>query len=470
MLGENNKVHSKGPTVYRKGNVRRMPYSEMETTEFKLSLIAEHAKRNGAMQFISLAHLLNAAFLRKCFMSLNRNKAVGQDNQSWHGYAENLDENLTALVERLKAKRFRPIPARRVYIPKGDGKLRPLGISAIENKIVERGITWILESIYEQDFSNQSFGFRPKRNAHQALKELNELVMFKPVNHVVEADIKGFFDHVSHDHLMDFLKIRIRDRSLLELVGKFLKAGYVDNGLLVETGEGTPQGSILSPILANIYLHYVLDKWFGETVKTHVKGFCELVRYADDFVCVVQYEQDAQRIERALKGRFNRYALELHPEKSRRMSFGRYEAQNAARQERRPNTFDFLGFTHFCDLTRKGHFKLGRKTSRKKYAAKCRDLNQWLKENRNREKTKEWWKTLCAKLRGHYQYYGVSGNYRAINSYYRLTLRIVRKWLNRRSQKRKMSWERFNAYLEHYPLPKPKIRHNFYTGYPCYVR
>ncbi len=422
------------------------------------------------MEFTSLAHLLNVAFLRQCFMSLNRNKAVGQDNQSWHGYAEKLEENLNSLVERLKAKRFRPIPARRVYIPKGDGQFRPLGISAIENKIVERGIAWILQSIYEQDFSNQSFGFRPKRNAHQALKELNELVMFKPVNHVVDADIKGFFDNVSHEHLLDFLQIRIKDRSLLHLIGKFLKAGYVDGGLLVETERGTPQGSILSPMLANVYLHYVLDGWFEETVKAHVKGFCEFVRYADDFVCVVQYEQDAQRIERALKNRFNRYALELHPEKSKRISFGRFEAENAIRKDRRPNTFDFLGFTHYCDRTRKGRFKLGRKTSRKKYAAKCRDMNEWLKENRNRKKTKEWWKTLSAKLRGHYQYYGVSGNYRAINSYYRRVLGLVRKWLNRRSQKRSMSWAKFNAYLGHYPLPKPSIRHNFYTGYPCNVR
>jgi group II intron reverse transcriptase/maturase len=442
----------------------------METTELKLSLIAEHAKRNAAMQFTSLAHLLNVAFLRRCFMSLNRNKAVGQDNQSWHGYAEHLEENLNSLVGRLKAKRFRPVPARRVYIPKGDGEFRPLGISAIENKIVERGIVWILESIHEQDFSDQSFGFRPKRNAHQALKELNELVMFKPVNHVVDADIRGFFDNVSHEHLLDFLQIRIKDRSLLHLIGKFLKAGYVDSGMLVETELGTPQGSILSPILANIYLHHVLDRWFEETVKAHVKGFCELVRYADDFVCVVQYGQDAQRIERALKSRFNRYALEIHPEKSRRMSFGRFEAENAARQDRRPNTFDFLGFTHYCDRTRKGRFKLGCKTSRKKYAAKCRDMNEWLKENRNRKKTKQWWKTLRAKLRGHYQYYGVSGNYRAINSYYRRVLVLVRKWLNRRSQKRSMNWAKFNDYVRHYPLPKPSIRHNFYTGYPCYVR
>lgn len=324
-----------------------MPYAEMERTGFKLSLIAEHAKRNDRMPFTSLAHLLNVPFLRVCFGSLNRNKAPGQDNLSWYDYAENLDANLRSLVARLQAKSYRPIPARRVYMSKGDGQFRPLGISAIENKIVERGIAWILESIYEQDFSSQSFGFRPKRNCHQALKEMNDLIMFKPANHVVEADIKGFFDNVSHDHLLGFLKIRIQDRSLRHLIEKFLKAGYVDRELLVETEKGTPQGSILSPILANIFLHYVLDDWFENTVKEHVRGFCEIVRYADDFVCIVQYEHEALRIERALKNRFNRFSLELHPEKSRRMSFGRFEAQNAARQRRRAQPSIFWGFPIF---------------------------------------------------------------------------------------------------------------------------
>jgi RNA-directed DNA polymerase len=442
----------------------------METTEFKLSLIAEHAKRNGQTQFTSLAHLLNVAFLRVCFQSLNRNKALGQDNLSWYDYAENLDANLHSLVSRLKDKSYRPIPARRVYIPKGEGQFRPLGISAIENKIVERGITWILQSIYEQDFSSQSFGFRPKLNCHKALKELNDLIMFNPVNHIVDSDVKGFFDNVSHRYLLDLLRIRIKDSSLLHLIEKFLTAGYVDNGLLVETETGTPQGSILSPILANIFLHYVLDDWFEKAVKSNTTGFCEVVRYADDFVCVVQFERDALRIERALKNRFNLFLLEIHPEKSRRLSFGRYEALNAANQKRRANSFDFLGFTHFCDRTRKGRFKLGRKTSKKKFAVKCKDLNQWLKATRNLVKTKDWWKILAAKLRGHYQYYGVSGNYNAIARFYNTALQLVRKWLNRRSQKRKMSWVNFYRYLAHYPLPTPSIKHNFYTGFPCAVR
>jgi len=441
-----------------------MQYTDMGKTWQKLSLISGHARRDPDFQFTSLAHLLNVEYLRDCYKSLNRNKAVGIDNVSWEEYGRNLDENLELLVSKLKRKKYKPIPARRAYIPKSETEKRPLGISALENKIVERGITWILESIYEQDFLNCSYGFRPKRNGHQALKELNDLVMFQPVNHIVEADIKGFFDNVSHEKLMEFMSIRIKDTTLLNLIKKFLKAGYIDDGVLVKPEAGTPQGSILSPMLANIFLHYVLDTWFETTVKSHVKGFCEIVRYADDFVCVVRYADDARRIERGLRNRFNKYGLELHPTKSRNISFGRYERDNAESQNRRVNTFDFLGFTHYCDKSRKGNFKVGRKTSRKKYSAKCKEMNAWLKAIRNQVKAKEWWKILIAKLRGHFQYYGVSENYDGIARFYKNTIRMVRKWMNRRSQKRKMSWDRFTEYLEHYPLPKPKIVHSFYVS------
>ncbi|MBW2369979.1 MAG: group II intron reverse transcriptase/maturase [Deltaproteobacteria bacterium] len=431
-----------------------MPYTDIGSTWHKLSLISGHAQRDPDFQFTSLAHLLNIEYLRDCYKSLNRNKAVGIDNVSWEGYGENLDENLELLVSRLKRKKYKPIPARRVYIPKSETEKRPLGISALENKIVERGITWILESIYEQDFLNCSYGFRPKRDCHQALKSLNDLITFQPVNHIVEADIKGFFDNVSHEKLM--IQVRIKDTSLLNLIKKFLKAGYVDDGLLVKTDTGTPQGSILSPMLANIFLHYVLDTWFEKTVKSHVTGFCELVRYADDFVCVVRYANEAKRIERGLENRFNKYGLEIHPTKSRNISFGPFERENAKAQARRPNTFDFLGFTHYCDTSRKGYFKVGRRTSRKKYSAKCKAMNAWLKAIRNKVKTKEWWKTLKAKLRGHYQYYGISENYAGIARFYRFTIRAVWKWMNRRSQKRKMNWDRFTKYLDHYWLPKPR--------------
>jgi len=441
-----------------------MQYTDVGKTWMKLSLISGHARRDHAFKFTSLAHLLDADYLRGCYQSLNRNKAVGIDNISWQEYGAELDQNLERLVSRLKRKKYKPIPARRVYIPKNVKEKRPLGISALENKIVERGITWILESIYEQDFMDCSYGFRPKRNCHQALKQLNSLIMFQPVNHIVEADIKGFFDNVDHDKLMDFIRIRILDPTLLDLIGRFLKAGYVDDGQLVKSDKGTPQGSILSPMLANIFLHYVLDEWFETTVKNHVQGFCELVRYADDFVCVVRYVDDAKRIEQALKNRFNKYSLEIHPTKSRRITFGRFERENAGKQNRKPNTFDFLGFTHYCDLSRKGNFKPGRKTSRKKFSAKCTEMNNWLKAIRNRVKTKDWWKILIAKLRGHYQYYGVSENYASIARFYWLTIKMVRKWLNRRSQKRKMSWAKFTKYLGHYPLPQPKITHKFYAN------
>ena len=442
-----------------------MPYADTGDTWQKLSLITGHARRDPTFRFTSLAHLLNVDYLRDCYKSLNRNKAVGIDNVSWEEYGENLAENLEMLVSRLKRKKYKPLPARRVYIPKSETESRPLGISALENKIVERGITWILESIYEQDFLDCSYGFRPKRNSHQALKELNDLIMFQPVSHIVEADIKGFFDNVSHEKLMDFMRIRIKDTTLLKLIERFLQAGYVDDGLLVKPEIGTPQGSILSPILANIFLHYVLDSWFEATVKSHVKGFCAIVRYADDFVCVVRYAKEAVRIERGLRNRFNKYGLELHPTKSRNISFGRFERESAKSQHRRANTFDFMGFTHYCDRSRKGTFKVGRKTSRRKYSAKCRAMNAWLKAIRNQVKTKEWWKILQAKLRGHFQYYGVSENYAGIARFYKFTIRTVRKWMNRRSQQRKMSWNRFTEYLEHYPLPKPKIVHSFYVSH-----
>jgi group II intron reverse transcriptase/maturase len=440
-----------------------MSNTKLSKTLQKLSSISMSAKSDSTKQFISLAHHLNVEFLRDCYFNLDRNKAVGIDKVSWFEYKRDLDENLENLVSKLKKKKFKPLPAKRVYIPKGNDELRPLGISTIENKIVESGITRILQSIYEADFLDCSYGFRPKRNAHQALNEIDTIIMTQPVNHIVEADIKGFFDNVNHNMLMEFIKIRIKDTSLLLLIERFLKAGYVDNNLLIKTEIGTPQGSILSPMLANIFLHYVLDTWYETIVKSHTKGFCELVRYADDFICLVQYKEDADKILRALNNRFNKYGLTLHPDKTKVFSFGRFERDNAKKQERKPNTFDFLGFTHFCDKTRRGYFKVGRKTAMKKFRAKIKELNNWLKQIRNFQPTKEWWQTLKAKLRGHFEYYGVSGNFPSIKRYYSLAIRLVRKWLNRRSQKRCMSWSKMYSYLTLYPLPKPKIKHNFYT-------
>jgi RNA-directed DNA polymerase len=444
-----------------------MPYAEMENiTPTKLALISERARKEPNLRFISLAHLLNEGFLKECYYSLGRDRASGIDGVSWKEYGKQLDENLNNLVTRMKAKRYKPQPVKRVYIPKNEHEKRPLGLPALEDKIVQKGISHILEAIYEADFLDCSYGFRPERNCHQAINAVDKTIMTKPINYVIEADIKGYFDNVSHKWMMEFLQVRIKDSSFLRLICRFLKAGYFEAGRIVATEQGTPQGGNLSPMLSNIFLHYVLDLWFEKKINPMVKGACQLVRYADDFICMVQYKYDAEYIEQALRERFAKFALELHPKKTRVISFGRYERQNSKRQNRRANTFDFLGFTHYCDISRKGKFIVGRKTSRKKFRMKCKEMNSWLRKIRNFKKVKEWWPVLQAKLRGHYQYYGVSGNMRSLRRFYLLTLRMALKWLNRRSQRKSFNRESFKKYLEHYRLPEPRIVHNLYTLSP----
>jgi len=444
-----------------------MPYIEMENiTPTKLALISQRAQKEPKLQFTSLAHLLNEGFLKECYYSLGRDRASGIDGVSWKEYGEQLGENLNNLVTRMKVKRYKPQPAKRVYIPKNEHEKRPLGLPALEDKIVQKGISRILEAIYEADFLDCSYGFRPNRNCHQAINAVDKTIMTKPINYVIEADIKGYFDNVSHEWMMEFLKVRIKDPSFLLLIRRFLKAGYFEAGRIVATEQGTAQGGNLSPMLSNIFLHYVLDLWFEKKIKPMVKGACQLVRYADDFICLVQYKDDAEYIEQALRERFVKFDLELHPEKTRVISFGRYERENAKRQKRRANSFDYLGFTHYCGISRKGKFIVGRKTSRKKFRMKCKEMNNWLRKIRNYRKAKEWWPVLQAKLRGHYQYYGVSGNMRSLVCFYKLTLRMTLKWLNRRSQCNSFSWQRFLAYLQHYPLPRPRIVHNLYTLSP----
>jgi RNA-directed DNA polymerase len=443
-----------------------MPDAEMDDTFVKLAFISKRAREEPECQFTSLAYLLNEGYLKACYMKLGKDRVCGIDNVTWREYGQKLDENLTDLVTRLKAKRYKPQPVKRVYIPKDEHTKRPLGLPALEDKIVQKGIAGILEAIYEADFLDCSYGFRPGRSCHQAINAADKTIMTKPINHIIEADIKGYFDHVSHSWLEKFLQVRIKDPSFLLLIRRFLKAGYVEAGMREATEQGTPQGGNLSPILSNVFLHYVLDLWFEKKIKPQCKGQCYIARYCDDFICMVQSEEDAGQIKQMLEERFTQFDLELHPEKTRVISFGRYERQNAERQNRKPNTFDFLGFTHYSGKSRKGKFIVGRTTSRAKFRKKSKEMNAWLKAVRNAAKTKDWWPTLEAKLRGHYQYYGVSGNMPALKRYYAMTLRLTLKWLNRRSQHKVYSWKRFNEYLKHYPLPTPRITHNMYTLSP----
>jgi RNA-directed DNA polymerase len=444
-----------------------MPDAELEIgTWAKLALIAERARREPQGQFTSLAHLLNERFLAACYHRLGRDRASGVDGVTWKEYGEHLEGNLRDLVARMKAKRYWPQPAKRVYIPKDEHSQRPLGLPALEDKIVQKGIVEIMSAIYEADFLACSYGFRPKRGCHQAINAVDKTIMREPINYVIDADIKAYFDSVSHSGMMKCLRVRIKDPSFLLLIERFLKAGYFEAGEIVATEQGTPQGGNLSPMLSNIFLHYVLDLWFEKRVKRQVRGVCWLVRYADDFVCMVQHEKAAHHILQAIRERFAQFDLVLHPEKTRIISFGRNEGRKARRERRRPNTFDFLGFTHYCERSRWGRFMVGHKTSGKKFRKKGRELREWIKAMRNACRVKEWWPVLRAKLQGHYQYYGISGNMRAMRKFYKLVVRLAWKWLNRRSQRHSFTWEQFWTYLKRYPLPEPRIVHNIYTLKP----
>ena len=433
----------------------------------KLNLITEIARKDRKCTFNNLVHLLNVENFKECFRELKKGKASGIDGVTLQEYEEELDNNLEDLVARMKRFSYRPQPVRRVYIPKASGGKRPLGIPAVEDKIVQMGIAKILQAIFEVDFLDFSYGFRPKRNCHQALETLDKMMMQRPVNHVIDADIKGFFDNVDHNWLMRCIEQRIGDKNLLRLLKRFLKAGIVEEGKYLSTEKGTPQGGIISPILANIYLHYALDLWFEKVEKQKAGSYIGMVRYGDDFVICVQRKEVAEQLRSELSRRLAKFGLELSGEKTRIVEFGRYARENSRKKGCKPGSFSFLGFTHFCDTGRKGYFKVGRKTDRKKFSVKIKEMNQWLKAVRNTSKPKAWWPILAAKLRGHFHYYGVSGNYGGISQFYQRTIRLIVKWLNRRSQKKSYNWEQYRTYLLRHPLPKPRIYHNLYTLYGC---
>ena len=432
---------------------------DMET---KLHLITKRAIEDKRFKFTSLAHLLNETSLKECFYMLEKDKAAGVDEVTFEEYEMYLNTNIQKLVKRMKTGKYYPQPVRRAYIPKGEGKFRPLGIPCLEDKIVQMGVSRILNAIFEPNFLDCSYGFREGRSCHQALKQLVNTIMTKPVNHIIDADIRGFFDNVEHDWLVEMLKQKIADKNFLKIIVRFLKAGVMEDGKILATEEGTPQGGIISPVLSNVYLHYVLDLWVEKVVKREVQGYVDLIRYCDDFVILVQYKEEAGKILLLLEERLNKFGLDLAKEKTRAIEFGRYAKVNAERIGKKPDTFDFLGFTHYCDRSRKGNFKVGRKTRRKKFNAKLKEMNEWLKAVRNLVELKEWWKTLSAKLRGHYEYYGISGNYASIEEYYKRSCNLAYKWLNRRSQKKSMNWVQYTEYLNQFPLPKPEIKHNIY--------
>jgi RNA-directed DNA polymerase len=438
-------------------------HSSGEPVETKLHRIAEKARKEPGFKFTSLYHLMNEELLRGCFMRLRKDAAAGIDKMTKDMYAENLDANLSNMIDRLHRMAYIPQPVRRKYIPKpGSTKQRPLGIPCFEDKLVQAGLVRIMESVYEQDFIEDSYGFRPDRGCHNALRALSEAVENNPTNHIVEADIKGFFDNVNQEWLMKFLAHRIEDKRIQRMVRRFLRAGVAEDGSVTVSDEGTPQGGVISPLLANIYLHYALDLWFDKVYRKSCTGFARLIRYADDYLVCFQYKADAEGFGKELGERLGKFGLEVEPTKTKMMEFGRFAVQNAKRRGERAATFDFLGLTHYCGTRKDGKgFRMKRVTARKKFIAKLKLFKEWLKKARTL-KTKELWETAKAKLRGHYNYYGVTDNLRGIARFGEKVKRLLFKWLNRRGKRNCLNWEKFLEMLNRYPLPKPRIRVNMF--------
>ena len=424
------------------------PSMKMPTS---LEAIAKKAKEQPKYRFRDLSRELNEGLLRECWRKLNKRSAVGVDGVSYREYDKDFDSNLQDLTSRLRRGAYRAKLVRRHYIPKGNGKQRPLGIPSTEDKLLQTAVSKILEAIYEQDFFPCSYGYRPKIGARNAVDDLQRTLTQQPFHWVAEADIRGFFDNIDHDHLIAMLEERIDDSRFIRLIRKWLKAGVLDtDGKILPSAAGSPQGGIVSPILANIYLHHVLVKWFEDVVKKHCVGRAYLCVYADDFVCAFEREDDANRFYRTLPKRMGRYNLELAPEKTNLIRFSRYGADLNG-------TFEFLGFEfHWVRSKKKGSYFVKRSTSSTKFGKSVLNLKEWCKKFRNL-KTKELISKLNAKLRGYYNYYGVPGNADKINKFGFFVNRILFKWLNRRSQRKSYTWEGFNTLLKAFPLIKPKV-------------
>jgi RNA-directed DNA polymerase len=409
--------------------------------------IAQKAKTNKRHRFRNLYGMLNEEYLLKCWQGIRKEAAYGVDRVSAEEYERNLVGNVRLLIERLKRKSYRAKLVRRQYIPKESGKLRPLGIPAVEDKLLQLSVAWILEAIYEQDFLECSFGYRPKKGVHDAMYELTRRLQFGRYGYVVEADIKGYFDNIDHDWMIRMLEQRIDDKPFMRLIRKWLKAGVLDtDGKVLHPMTGTPQGGIVSPVLANLYLHYVLDLWFEKMVKPWCRGDAFLIRYADDYVCAFETERDAKGFYTGMDKRLTKFGLKLSEEKTRVIGFNR----------KGKSRFEFLGFEYWWGKDRKGRDRLKRRTSRKKLRSSLKRFTEWCRENR-RLKLADLFTQLNAKLRGYYNHYGVIGNYQSLHQFHRQVERILFKWLNRRSQRKSIYWRDFQQLTRRHHIFTPRI-------------
>mgnify|MGYP001604521392 FL=1 len=432
-----------------------------EVVSTRLERIAKLAREAPDMVLTTLAHHIDETWMQEAYRRTRKDGAVGVDRQSAEEFEQDLEGNLRSLLARAKDGTYRAPPVRRVHIPKGDGKqTRPIGVPTFADKVLQRAIAMVLDAVYEQSFLDVSYGFRPKRSAHQALEVLQHALTMTAGGWVLEIDIRKFFDTLDHRHVQEILRQRVRDGVIVRLVGKWLNAGVQEAGVLSYPDAGTPQGGVISPILANIYLHTVLDEWFEREVRPRLRGKATLVRYADDAIIVFTHEEDARRVLEVLPKRFGRYGLELHPDKTRLVEFGRPDRRRDGRDDDRggPGTFDLLGFTHFWALSRKGNWVVKRRTATDRLSRSLRRVYEWLRSRRH-WKIREYWPTLVKKMVGHYGYYGITGNYDRLHAFFERTKRLWRKCLARRSQRSRMNWARMERVLRRYPLPPPRIVH-----------
>jgi len=433
--------------------------------ETKLARISQKSRENPTMIFTSIGHLINKEMLRSCHEAMDGTKAKGIDGVSKADYEEHLDDNLNSLVDRLKRKAYHPQPARRVEIPKDNGKTRPLSIYCYEDKLVQEALKRILEAVFEPMFYDEMMGFRPNRNCHMALRKLNQMLEREYTNYVLDADIKGFFDHLDHEWIIKFVESRIKDPNIIRLIRVMLKAGIMKDYVFEETEEGSGQGSVCSPIIANLYMHYVLIWWFKEKIQPRARGFCGLVVYADDFVVCFQYKDEAEAFYKLLGDRMERFGLTLEKEKSRLIEFGRFAESNRNRRgEGKPETFTFLGFTHYCSQGRNGKFRVKRKTSKKKFNKKIKEMNKelWDRIVVCGLQAPDVIKWLNQVLVGYFHYYGITDNIGMLHVFKFRIQQILYKCLNRRSQRRSYTWAQFNELLRDFPLVKERVYVSIY--------
>ncbi len=433
--------------------------------ETKLERISQMSRENPRMVFTSIGHLINKEMLKSCHESMDGTKAKGIDGIGKEDYEKNLDDNLNRLIDRMKRKAYHPQPARRVEIPKDNGKTRPLSIYCYEDKLVQEALKRILEAVFEPMFYDEMMGFRPNRNCHMALRKLNWMLEREYTSYVLDADIKGFFDHLDHEWIVKFVESRIKDPNIIRLIRVMLKAGVMKDYVYEETEEGSGQGSVCSPILANIYMHYVLIWWFKERIQPALVGFSGLVVYADDFVVCFQYKNEAEVFYKKLGERMEHFGLSLEKEKSRLIEFGRYAESNRRKTgSGKPETFTFLGFTHYCSHAKNGKFRVKRKTSRKKFNKKLKEMHALLREMVVvfGLPIKDVVKKLNQILIGYYHYYGITDNSEMLSNFKFRVTQILFKCLNRRSQKKSYNWDEFNDLLKDFPLARPKIYVSIY--------